>query len=120
VTHKRLLLITPPLVERELGFESWLGKVTKLADELTIPIVHYGDEKTQAIIDNQLKSKKMSTIINYNEFSDWESFLILSREIAKDDLLVMISSRRGSVSYTSMLQNIPSKLEKYFTENNKI
>lgn len=120
VTHKRIFLITPPLAERELGFESWLDKVTKLADELTIPIVHYGDEKTQAIIENQIKSNKMSTIITHNEFSDWESFLILSREIAKDDLLVMISSRKGSVSYTSMLQNIPSKLEKYFSKNNKI
>lgn len=119
VTHKRIFLITPPLVEREIGFESWLEKVAKLSQELTISIVHYGDPKTQNIISNQLKAKKMNANVSYKEFNDWEGFLILSREIDKDDLLIMISSRKGSVSYTSALQNIPSKLEKYFSENNK-
>lgn len=120
VTHKRIFLLTPPLAERELGFESWLEKVAKLSQELTIPIVHYGDAKTQKIIKNQLKAKKMSTSITYQEFSDWEGFLVLSREIADDDLMIMVSSRKGSVSYSSILQNIPSKLEKYFSQNNKL
>lgn len=120
ITHKRIVLITPPLVERELGFESWLEKVTKLSQELSVPIVHYGDTKTQKIIDNQLKAKKLTSSINYVEFNDWEGFLVLSREINDDDLVILISSRKGSVSYTSILQNIPSKLEKYFNQNNKL
>ena len=36
--------------------------------------------------------------IQYIEFTDWEDFLIISRDVREKDLLVCISARKGSVS----------------------
>src|SRR5690606_29841197 len=41
VTHKRIVLISPPLAELEKGFELWVRKVARLAQELSISVLHY-------------------------------------------------------------------------------
>jgi hypothetical protein len=120
VKHKRVVVVSPPLAELEFGFDVWLQKVFKLAQELSIPIVHYGDEKTQESVRNQIKKRSLTAAANFVPFTDWEDFLILSREIQTDDLLVMVSARKGAVSYINALDNIPMKLEKHFESNNKL
>lgn len=120
VKHKRVVVVSPPLAELEFGFDVWLQKVFKLAQELSIPIVHYGDEKTQDALRNQIVKRSLTAAVSYINFTDWEDFLILSREIQSDDLLVMVSARKGAVSYLSALDNIPMKLEKHFEVNNKL
>ena len=77
-------------------------------------------KKTQDTIRRDIKEKSLNVPVVFNDFDDWEDFLILSREINVDDLLLIISSRKGSVSYINMLDNIPLKLEKHFPNNNKV
>ena len=43
INHKRIIVVTPPLAEKEIGFEIWLQKISKLSHELSIPIVHFGE-----------------------------------------------------------------------------
>lgn len=52
-------------------------------------------------------------------FTEWEDFFILSKNIHKDDLVVLISARKGAASYMGVLENLPSKLEKYFPLNSR-
>lgn len=120
VDHKRIVLITPPLTEKENGFRLWLLKVTKIAQELSIPIMYYGTDATKAAIQKEIKNHHQSAVFNFNVFDDWDDFLVLARNIQESDLLIIVSSRRGSVSYLSYLDNIPAKLDKHFTPNNKI
>jgi hypothetical protein len=54
------------------------------------------------------------------KFEDWDDFLVLSRQIKDDDLLVIVSARKNSVSYISYFDNIFAKVEKYFSQNNRI
>ncbi len=120
ITNKRILVISPPLAERENGFELWFLKICKLAQELSAPIHHYGDSKTHLAIARQIKKHHLSAVISYTVFDAWEDFLVLSRDIRQDDLLVFTSSRKGSVSHQGVLDNIPMKLEKHFEQNSKI
>ena len=120
VDHKRIVLIAPPLTEKEKGFKLWILKVTKLAQELSLPIIYYGTEATQNAIQKEIKNHYLNAVFSYNAFEDWDDFLILSRNIQESDLLIIVSSRRGSVSYLSYLDNIPAKLDKHFAANNKI
>ena len=57
--------------------------------------------------------------IQFIPFTDWEDFLIISRDVKEKDLLVCVAARKGSVSYNSILDSIPTKLEKHF-HNSKI
>lgn len=120
VYNKRIVAITPLLAELETGFNAWLKKLIDLSQELSIPVLIFGSNKTYAAIQEFCSANKLNFIPAFKEFSNWEDFLILSRNIVKTDLLFFVSSRKGTMSYNNFLENIPYKLEKYFEENNKI
>jgi len=50
INHKRIVVISPPLAEKEEGFGMWVSKVAKLSSELSIPVLHLGHPDTQKII----------------------------------------------------------------------
>jgi hypothetical protein len=120
INQKRLVLLTTKLTEKENGFETWLQKIFILSKELSVPVVHYGTKMTQNAINNYMKQKKESVTIKFSEFNDWDDFLILSNLLNDDDLIVLVTARRKSISYIHDFEKIPSKLEKYFVKNDKI
>jgi Kef-type K+ transport system membrane component KefB len=120
VTQKRIIVLAPPLCEKEFGFETWIQKMLKLASELSIPIVFYGENNTLEAIKAKLNQYRWKGNLSFNIFSDWEEFQVLSKTINEDDLLVLISARKNALSYQKYLEHIPSKLERHFNLNNKI
>lgn len=120
VTQKRIIVLTPPLSEKEYGFETWLKKILKLSTELTIPVIVFGTTKTFDSVTKKIKQYRWNGNISFNEFSEWEHFHLLSNHINNDDLLVLVSARQNAVSYQKYLDHIPSKLERHFKANNKI
>jgi hypothetical protein len=92
----------------------------KLASELSIPIVFYGENNTLEAIKAKLNQYRWKGNLSFNIFSDWEEFQVLSKTINEDDLLVLISARKNALSYQKYLEHIPSKLERHFNLNNKI
>ncbi|KXK39196.1 MAG: cation:proton antiporter [Saprospiraceae bacterium] len=120
VLHKRIFVVAPPLCEHEKGFELWLSKIAKLAQELSIPIQVYCNKSTQIHIEKTFKSAKLPGTISISLFDDWEDFLILARFIKEDDLFVLISARKGTASHMPVLENLPVKLEKHFADNSRV
>ncbi len=120
VNHQRLFLIIPPNAEFEEGFEMWLLKIAKLSGEISIPMVLNCTEATHAAILKFVKANKLSLTLNFHRFSDWEDFLILCRQFTATDLIILISSRKGYVSYFGQLDRLPAKLEKHFPKMSKI
>jgi Kef-type K+ transport system membrane component KefB/nucleotide-binding universal stress UspA family protein len=120
VLHKRIVIVAPPLTEHENGFGLWVSKITKLAQELSITIVIYCNEATEIAVEKFFKKAKLTASIKVESFKDWEDFLVLSRHIHEDDLLVLVSARKGATSYLSALDNLPVKLENHFAENSKL
>jgi len=117
---QRIVLITPPFAEREAFFAKWLVKVAKLSQELTAPILHIGSQDSFNSISNKLNTLRFSHKIQHKEFDEWEDFLVLARNIDKEDIVIVLTSRKGFVSYRSDFETIPEKLEKHFRLNNKV
>ena len=51
---------------------------------------------------------------------DWDDFLLLANRIIDDDLFVVISARPNSVSYSPEVAEMPSFLQRYFSQTNII
>ena len=49
---------------------------------------------------------------------EWDDFILLANKIKDDDLFVVVSARRTSVSFTSDMDTLPEFLRKYFSSNN--
>ncbi|MGE8341787.1 MAG: cation:proton antiporter [Flavobacterium sp.] len=118
IEEKRLVFICPPFSERGIGFHLLMQKVSRLAQELSIPIVIYGEERTYQAIQQIASNLKLNSKFGFKNVSDWEDFESISTEIKPTDLVVVNLSRKGSVSYQSIFDKLPTKFEKYFDSNN--
>jgi Kef-type K+ transport system membrane component KefB len=118
VAHKRIIVPCPPLAEKENGFTTWLAKVIKLQQELSIPLHFYCNDKTKVAIQKWLA--KLASACTFIPFEDWDDFLVLTREVGSKDLFILVSARMGSASYFSGLDVLPGKLEKHLHANSRI
>jgi Kef-type K+ transport system membrane component KefB len=120
INHKRIFAVVPPRAENEEGFISWMLKLSKLANELSIPFYMNCNNETQEAIVKLAKKHKTIPLIIFSEFNDWDDFFVLSKHINDTDLIVLISARKGSISYFKQLDKLPPKLEKHFPLVSKI
>ncbi|MGY6559876.1 MAG: cation:proton antiporter [Nitritalea sp.] len=112
-TIKRLCVVLPGNVEREIGFPFWLVKIWNISKNSGSPIVFYGTEAAFKVIRTIQKSNPIEA--SYKPFTNWEDFLILSRELKDNDQLVLIMSRKEKISYHAAMAKIPYYLNSYFT-----
>lgn len=115
-TIKRHLVIVPNRAEREEGFAFWLMKIWNIAANTGAKMVFFAPAATLEIIKQMQKEHPVEAI--FNEFSDWNDFLILSRNVKENDNLVIVMSRRERPSYNLNMNKIPDYLNKYFQDNN--
>src|SRR5690606_40360643 len=56
--------------------------------------------------------------ISYHAIEDWRNFSAKAESIVKnDDLIVMVSARRDTISYQDNMENLPYRLSRQFTKN---
>lgn len=120
VLHKRVALVIPPLAEHENGFEQWFTKISKLAQELSIPILLCCNETTKKSVAKLMKKVKLTAAIVPYLFEEWDDFFVLSKVFNQDDLIVLVCARKGAASHMNVLDNLPTKLEKHFETNSRI
>lgn len=119
-THQKLVIAAPSASEKMEGFELWVKKVIKIAEELSIPIVIYCSKETQTAIETLVDKLNLRAPFEFERFEDWDDFLIISRAVGKDDIIMLITARKDTPAYQPFLDKIPIKLETYFKENTKI
>lgn len=115
-TIKRYIIVIPEKAEREIGFPFWLIKIWNLGRNTGAKLIVHASSQTIALLDDI--QKKHPVDVTFNEFTDWNDFLILSRNINKDDSLVVVMSRKSQLSYTNAMQQIPVYITKYFNNIN--
>lgn len=115
-TIKRHVAIIPEQAEKEIGFASVIQKLDNVARNSGSKLIFYGAADTLSSIREVLS--KASAEIAYNEFNDWDDFLILFRDIKKDDDIWVMLSRKNGFSYNNIMPQVPRYLNRYVKENN--
>src|SRR5690606_39040913 len=113
-TLNRIVAAVPPKAELEPGCIHWIGKIYNIAREAALPLVFYANTDTIEAIQTVDQSRKTMLQKTFNTFENWEDFLILSRELKQNDLFLIISSRKGHISYSRELDKLPYYLHQYF------
>ncbi|WP_352423059.1 cation:proton antiporter [Proteiniphilum sp.] len=116
ISNKRIVVISPPLAEKEDGFGLWVNKVSKLSSELSVPVLHLGHPETQEVISGQKKSGNFI----FQPFVDWNNPLSCGDLIKKDDLIILISAHVGYISHIPVMESLPTRLENRFPHHNRI
>ncbi len=116
ISHKRIVVISPPSAEKEEGFSLWVDKVATLSSELSIPVLHLGHPETQQLVSGYKKTGSFT----YLPFTDWENPLSCGDQIRKDDLIILISAHVGYISHLPVMESITSRLENRFPHHSRI
>lgn len=119
-TLTRMVVVVTPNAELEPGFSHWFTKLTTIGKEAALAIEFFAAKQTLKELMVQQKQQKSEGKIVFNEFSQWDDFLIFTREVKKNDLLIIVSSRKGHISYQQQLDKLPYYLFNYFKDNSFI
>ena len=119
-TIKRMVVAVSSRAELEPGFSHWFFRICNIAREGGMPVEFYATASTIKELKDQQLLIKSSPKINYHGFDQWDDFLVFTREVKRDDLFLIISSRKGHPSYQTALEKLPYYLSNYFSENSLI
>lgn len=111
-TIKRYIVVVPANAELEIGFSFWVAKIWNIAQNTGAKIVFYASEQTIRLIKDIHLAHPIE--VEFKVFSNWDDFLILAKDIKKDDIFVIVLSRRNNLSYSFAMTKIPGYLNKYF------
>lgn len=119
-TIRRIIVAVPPKAEYEAGFQKWVEHFCRMGGTLGCRVHFFTNEETTGRLQALVKKKHGQTLTDFSRLDDWGDLLILTGQVNYDHLLVVISARRGSISYDSSFEKLPSQLSKYFANNSLI
>ena len=116
-TLRRIIVAVPPKAEFEHGFMKWITHMCRMSSQLGCRVHFYAHPQTLGYIRGYIQKKHKDTRVAYSELEDWDDLLLLTGQVNYDHLLVIISARRGSISYDSAFERLPMQISKYFNNN---
>jgi Kef-type K+ transport system membrane component KefB len=117
-TIKRHHIIIPLNAEHEIGFPFWLVKVWNIARNTGAKLMFYATGATLKMI-MEINSKHPIDA-GFIDFRDWDDFITISKNIQKDDNIIIVLSRKNRHSYHSKMKKLPGYIQKYFRQNSII
>ena len=119
-TIRRIIIAVPPKAEYEAGFQKWVEHFCRMGGTLGCRVHFFANEETTVQLQALVKKKYGQTLTDFSRLDDWGDLLILTGQVNYDHLMVVISARRGSISYDSSFEKLPAQLSKYFSNNSLI
>ena len=119
-TVTRIVVFVPAKAQYETGFSRWVKKVANIAREVGCRIIFCCHPETKPLIRGVLYKERFQIRSEFRDVEEWDDFLLLANRILDDDLFVVVSARRTSVSFTPEMEAMPGFLQKYFSRNNLI
>ena len=114
---RRIVVAVPPKAEYESGFYKWIERLARFGEQLGCRVHFWGHPDTLPLIDGYLHRFHENVRTEFTELDNWDDLLLLTGQINYDHLLVIVSSRVGSISYQASFENLPYQITKYFSNN---
>ena len=113
-TIRRIVVAIPSRVEFESGFYRWIERLSRLAENLGCRIVFNGRMECLDLIQKYVKRAHTSLRAEYQHMEHWKEFPQLSQQIREDQLLVVVTARKNTVSYKATFEYLPRELTQHF------
>jgi Kef-type K+ transport system membrane component KefB len=115
-TVTRIVVVVAANAEIETGFPAWIQTLQTLSRQTGAALHFYGARLTLERIKPLMVEAKPAVTAGYSIFEDWSQFLTFSDEVTPDDLFMVISARRGTLSHNRHLDRIPALLAGRFNQ----
>lgn len=117
---ERIVVLVPVNADLERGYIRWVRALSLLSQQLGAKLVFKGRKRILNHLRQTLKKSKPTVEAEFEPIARLSDLENLKSEIDKDDMLVTISAREGSVSHSKELDYIPRILSRSYKENSFI
>jgi len=116
-TFRRIQVAVPKKAEFEPGFYRWLERLSRMAANLNCRIQFHGNRGTLSLINEYVQNRHTDVRAEYVAFEDWDELPKLAINVNDDHLFVVITARKGTISYIPSFDSLPEQLTRFFNSN---
>ena len=117
-TLRRIQVAVPSRAEFEPGFHRWLERLCRFAEQLDCRIQFHGRQESLVLIAEYINNLHPSVRTEFTPMAHWNELPQLAAHIADDQLFVVVTARKGTISYKNALERLPDELQHYFSGKN--
>ena len=114
-TVRTIHITFPAKAEFEAGFSYWVEETARMSSGLGCKIMYHGHPDTLARIKAEL-TKHAPIAASFFETDGGNDLKRLAQVIHKDHLLIIVSARKGSISYRPSLDHIFVQLQRDYQD----
>ena len=113
-TLRCIEVAVPSRAEFEHGFYRWLERLCRLAGQLECRIKFHGRQESLELIEQYIDKHHHSVRGEYVPMAHWNELPQLASSLPTDHLLVVVTARKGTISYKNALDRLPYELTRYY------
>ncbi len=117
-TLRSIQVAVPSRAQYEPGFYRWLERLARMANNIECRIQFHGRNDTLQMIKEYIHNRHAKIRAEYQSMEHWNEMPELAASIASDHLFVVVTARKGTVSYKNAQERLPEELTKYFSGKN--
>ena len=117
-TLRRIRVAVPSRAEFEPGFHRWLERLSRLAEQLDCRIQFHGRQDSLTLIAEYINNRHPNVRAEYTQMEHWNELPQLAADISEDHLFVVVTARKGTISYKNALERLPDELQAHFSGKN--
>ena len=120
-TTTKVYAIAARNAEFEVGFSHWMHKVLRLCKETGSRLVLCCPDRTYLACEAFIKGTQIALDSSRELLPEPEDMVdVLNGKVSGNDLLVLVSARKGTLSYHHDMENAPARLQRHFPASNII
>jgi Kef-type K+ transport system membrane component KefB len=114
-TFQRIIVVVPRNAELESGFGRWLTILQRFVSQLGAKLEFFTVETDPSVLQAFL-TKKQSSLQQaaFRHLDFWEDLTDMAGRLKQEDLLIVVSARPHSLSFTKIMERIPRILSANF------
>ncbi|TDW96049.1 cation:proton antiporter [Dinghuibacter silviterrae] len=120
-TTAKIYVVAFRNAEYEVGFSHWMHKVLRLCKETGSRLVLCCAQPTFVACDAFIQGAQLALEYSHELLKDPENLTgALDGTVSGNDLLILVSARKGTLSYHHYADNAPARLQRHFPATNLI
>ena len=117
-TLRRIQVAVPSRAEYEPGFHRWLERLCRFAGQLDCRMEFHGRQESFNLIEGYIQRHHHNVKAVFTPMGHWNELPRLASSIAEDHMFVVVTARKGTISYKNALERLPDELQNHFSGKN--